>query len=54
MDYQPGKFECCRLSLASFIANSEKRNDDVIMTSFHTFGIWKSQFCRTEYRLSSK
>ena len=30
IDYQPAKFQCCRLSLASFIDRSRKHNDDVI------------------------
>ena len=30
MDYQPAKFQCCRLSLASFIDKLRKHNDDVI------------------------
>ena len=45
MDYQPAKFQCCRLSLASFIDRLRKHNDndDVIMTSFYVAGISKSQ-----------
>ena len=39
MDYQPAKFQCCMLSLASFIDKLRKHNDDVIMTSFHGVGI---------------
>ena len=34
MDYQPAKFQCCRLSLANFIDKLRKNNDDVIMMSF--------------------
>ena len=37
--YQPAKFQCCRLSGSSFTEGLEKHNDDVIMTSFHDFGI---------------
>ena len=37
MDYQPAKFQCCRLPLASFIDKLRKQNDDVIMTSFQVF-----------------
>ena len=39
MSYQLAKFQFCRLSLESFIADSEKYNDDVIMTLFHVVGI---------------
>ena len=38
-DYQPAKFQCCRLSASSFTEGLEKHNDDVIITSFHDFGI---------------
>ena len=37
--YQPAKFQFCRLSGSSFTEGSQKHNDDVMMTSFHTFGI---------------
>ena len=37
IDYQPVKFQCCRLSVASFIDGLRKNNDDVIMTSYHEF-----------------
>ena len=43
IDYQPAKFQCCRLPLASFIDRLSKHNDDVIMTSFRIFWILKSQ-----------
>ena len=39
IDYQPAKFQYCRLSLASVIDRLRKHNDDVIMTSFHVVGI---------------
>ena len=39
MDYQPAKFQCCRLSLASFIDRLRKNSDDVTMVSFHVVGI---------------
>ena len=54
IDYQPAKFQCCRLSLASFIDRLVKHNDDVIMTSFHVIGIVKSQICETEYNHPSR
>ena len=38
MDYQLAKFQCCRLSLASFI-DRLRNSDDVIMMSFHVVGI---------------
>ena len=37
--YQTGKFQCCGLSGSSFTEGLQKQNDDVIMTSFHDFGI---------------
>ena len=37
--YQPTKFQFCKLPGSSFTKGSEKHNDDVMMTSFHTFGI---------------
>ena len=37
--YQPAKFQCCRLSGSSFTEGLQKHNYDVIMTSFHNFGI---------------
>ena len=30
MDYQPAKFQCCRLSLAGLIDKLRKHDDDVI------------------------
>ena len=39
MDYQPAKFQCCRLSLAGFIDKLRNHNDDVIMTSFYVVGV---------------
>ena len=39
MDYQPAKFQFCRLSLEGFIDKLRKHNDDVIMTSLHVVGI---------------
>ena len=39
MDYQLAKFQCCRLSLASFIDRLRKNSDDVIMMSFRVVGI---------------
>ena len=37
--YQPTRFQFCRLSRSSFTEGLLKRNDDVMVTSFHTFGI---------------
>ena len=37
--YQSEKFQCCTLSESSFTEELQKYNDDVIMTSFHKFGI---------------
>ena len=37
--YQNAKLKGCRLSGSSFTEKLQKHNDDVIMTSFHTFGI---------------
>ena len=37
--YQLAKFQCYRLSGSSFTEGLQKHNDDVIMTSFHDFGI---------------
>ena len=37
--YQPAKFQFYRLSGSRFLEGLQKHNDDVIMTSFHTFGI---------------
>ena len=37
--YQPALFQCCGLSRSSFTEGLQKHNDDVIMTSFHNFGI---------------
>ena len=37
--YQPAKFQCCRLSESSFTEGLEKHNDDVLVASFHIFGI---------------
>ena len=37
--YQSAKFQCCRLSGASFKEGLQKDNDDVIMTSLYIFGI---------------
>ena len=31
IEYQPARFQCCRLSLASFIDRLRKHNDDVIL-----------------------
>ena len=39
IDYQPAKFQCCRLSFGTFYRQIEKNNDDIIMTSFHVVGI---------------
>ena len=36
---QPEKFQCCKLSFSSFTEELQKHNDDVIMESFHIFGI---------------
>ena len=37
--YQLEKSQCCRLSGSSFTERLQKHNDDIIMTSFHDFGI---------------
>ena len=37
--YQPAEFQFSRLSESSFTKGSQKHNDDVMMTSFHIFGI---------------
>ena len=37
--YQPAKFQFCRLSRSSFAEGLLKHNNDLIMTSFHNFGI---------------
>ena len=37
IDYLPAKFQCCRLSVASFIEGLRKHNDDVIMMSYDEF-----------------
>ena len=40
LDCQLAKFQCCRLSVASFLNGLRKKhNDDVIMSSFHVVGI---------------
>ena len=39
IDYQPAKFQCGRLSLASSMERLRKHDDDVIMTSFRVVGI---------------
>ena len=39
--YQPAKFQLCKLSGSSFTEGLQKHNHDVIMTSFHNFGIQK-------------
>ena len=49
MDYQLVKFQCCRLSLASFIDRLRKNNHDIIMTLFDVVGIGK-KFCATKYK----
>ena len=36
--YQPAKFQFCSLSGSNFTEGSQKHNDDVMMTSFRTFG----------------
>ena len=36
--YQLAKFQCCKLSGSSFTEGLQKHND-VIVTSFHDFGI---------------
>ena len=51
--YQPAKFQFCRLSGSSFTEGSQKHNDDVMMTSFHTLGFTISIFCKIGYKLST-
>ena len=51
IDYQPAKFQCCRLSVASFIDGLKKNNDDVIITSVHVVRFENLKFCETVYRL---
>ena len=41
-DYQPAKFQWCKLSGSSFTEGLQKRNEDVIMTSLHIFEIRNS------------
>ena len=36
---QSEKFQCYKLSMASFTDELQKYNDDVMMTSLHIFGI---------------
>ena len=47
------KCQCCRLSGSSFTEGLQKRNDDVLMTSFHFLGFRTSVFCETDYKLST-
>ena len=49
--YQPAKFQCSGLSGSSVTEELRKHNDDVIMTSFHDFGILYFIFCETGYKL---
>ena len=51
--YKAAKFQFCRLSGSSFTEGSQKHNDDVMMTSFHTLGFKISIFCKTGYKLST-
>ena len=51
--YQPAEFQFCRLSESSFTDGSQKHNDNVMMTSFHTFVIQNSIFFKTIYKLST-
>ena len=44
MDYQPAKFQFCKLSLANFI--------DKLRRHFMLPGFENLKFCKTEYRLS--
>ena len=37
--YQPTKFQCSKLYGSAFTEGLEKHNDDIIMMSFHIFGI---------------
>ena len=53
IDYQPAKFQCCKLSVASFIDGLRKHNDDVISCHFMLLGFGNLKFCETEYRLSA-
>ena len=50
--YQSEKFQCCRLSGASFTEGLQNPNDDCIMMSFHIWGFEISIFCETDYKLS--
>ena len=51
--YQPEKFQFFRLPGSSFTEGSQKHNDDVMMTSFHTLGFKISISCKTGYKLST-
>ena len=42
--YQLAKFQCCRLSGSSFTERLQKQNYNIIMVSFHIFGIWNLLF----------
>ena len=49
--YQTVKFKFCELSGSGFIEGLQKHNDDVIMTSFHNFGIQNLKICQTGYMI---
>ena len=52
--YQPAKFQCCGLSGTRFTEGLQRHNDDVIITSFHDFGIRNFHiFCETGYKLAT-
>ena len=51
--YQPAKIQFYRLSESRFTEGSQKQNDDVMLTSFHIFGIQNLMFCKTAYKLST-
>ena len=54
IDYQPAKFQCCRLSVACFIDRLRKDNDNVIVASFYTLlGFENLKFYDAEYRQSA-
>ena len=52
IDYQPAKFQCCRLSLACFIDRLRKTMMMSSWLHFMLLGLENLKFCETEYRLS--
>ena len=52
IDYQPAKFQCCRLSLASFIDRLRKHDETSLLSHFILLGFENLEFYETEYKLS--